>query len=1430
MKKTLSIIIGIVFGILFTATSAHALVGTLIGALAGAVFFGKMGIMLSVGSSLLFSAGAGTLGALIAGAAVGAAAGSAMGLSRALTPDLPEVGKESKTYQDNYPRATVQEGTPVPMVIGRAPVAGNIVRQNDAKAADYIEFIICHGRGQVDEFLGHFINGVEWTDLRNANHARWVQEGESNQSGITHLFSDAEASNYRGYALTEVRLAKGDEIRGLENIWAVGMWRLCLDIGQDAGGTTSWTRNPAQVIWDYYITQEGYTAAELNENAFLALEEYCNDVPTDESQPVRPTPVSDDTVTEAARTASWVNKAKYGFRKNKSLTGEDAKAAWKEEATSNKRINLDFGIAQVIDKMIIENYHNNGADTDVGIQNFVIQGSNNSASFNDTSYASTGWTDLLTDSATEHPATDTSEPETFTIVNATAYRYYAIKMADNHGDGSHMGFRDVTFYGKQPRYTFDFVFDTNIEKVDALQIMWNSFNGKTIQSQGTIKPVWDAAEEHDGAGSLRTKSVSHAFDHDNTVPGSFSWGRLKKPNIVRIHYRDSADNFKKTSVELRDDKDIADRGEIVHNETCWYITEKQVAIRRCKFKFDKARYTGVACRLTGDPRSQAVEIYDRVTVTDEKGMWTAKDFIVLEKDEDQYGRPVFYLEEYNSGIYNDDGFEIQPGYRSELPNPSEVTPPSTIDAIENITTGTKHTYGSISVAITPPHYPHYSFTKVFGSNDDSTFYYVGETDGGKPLIINGMGTLYQPGDTVYIRLVNVNANSVQEPIPTSSDGQIVAASAVRFGSFYAGDTDLWGGNAALNNAATKIVLGDLSGTPKIAIGSTTADSMTLANMATHPGFYADGTGDARFGGNGGGATWDQSESTFTIEGILQASQIHIPDVDTTANSFHVQSDGDTWWGCTETNFNADNNNATAYILKTGVAKFKSVTLSTSVIISGLQAGSDIDGQYLTALSVDTASIANMAIETGKLDNLAVTAAKIGTSAVETAKIDNLAVTGGKIAAGAIDTGHLANLAVTAGKIDNLTITAAQIANLTITGGPAGKIAASTITEDNVVANTITAASIAAGTITTAEIAANTIVAGDIAAGTITTAEIAAGTIAASNINGTFGNLTISSGIITFNTSQGINLTGHDTTAGRIKFDGTKDFTISSNAAGDHLCIWPSSAGRGALYVGWQTSGAPSIQRFNSILMYADNGFDVDVYAGTDRGILAVSGGAVRLETQNTSTTQAQVVVSDTSINFLVNALAWSSVQISDDKLTLYSADGGAAGPVFEIYHNSASPADDDVISTFSFYGEDSASNKTEYWRQEIVPYDVTHGSENVKLIWYANYEDSFTQDFIFYETGKGYADDDWYTFSPDITKDPKYKDKGTILPADYLAWALDDAKKPIKPHRGINDDSDIATYSKGLGKMSLGVTRWAEWANGRIKQLEEQVETLIANN
>ena len=77
----------------------------------------------------------------------------------------------------------------------------------------------------------------------------------------------------------------------------------------------------------------------------------------------------------------------------------------------------------------------------------------------------------------------------------------------------------------------------------------------------------------------------------------------------------------------------------------------------------------------------------------------------------------------------------------------------------------------------------------------------------------------------------------------------------RISSFYIGSNDIWGGNSSIGHSATTIVLGNLDGTSKIALGAT-ADSLS---MTAGTGVYADGDGKFKAGtATGYGIFWDAS--------------------------------------------------------------------------------------------------------------------------------------------------------------------------------------------------------------------------------------------------------------------------------------------------------------------------------------------------------------------------------------------------------------------------------------------------------------------------------------------------------------------------------------------------------------------------------------------
>lgn len=85
----------------------------------------------------------------------------------------------------------------------------------------------------------------------------------------------------------------------------------------------------------------------------------------------------------------------------------------------------------------------------------------------------------------------------------------------------------------------------------------------------------------------------------------------------------------------------------------------------------------------------------------------------------------------------------------------------------------------------------------------------------------------------------------------------------------------------------------------------------------------------------GTAGWQLTPNSAQLNVSTAIHSLDIPDT-TTANSFHVASNGDTWWGATTLG------SALASILRTGVATFTSITLSGSVAISGIANNTSTD--------------------------------------------------------------------------------------------------------------------------------------------------------------------------------------------------------------------------------------------------------------------------------------------------------------------------------------------------------------------------------------------------------------------------------------------------------------------------------------------------------
>ena len=638
-------------------------------------------------STASFLVAATTWSAFAIWAVAAVVAAAAYAYSDSMMPSMAS----SPTYASDSIQNTVSEGVYVARCYGRCRIGGNKLRYGPKNGGDK-RIIVGHCVGPVSGVQTYYVNDIPWAELTGGS-SKTEYTGTRTQSPDARFTAYDRPASYRGIAYTAFTFGLQDQQIGYDpNVTVIMDGLLCTPL---AGGADAFTRNPAVILYDWYLNVEGYAAGDLDLNAFKSLEAFCDAVPVD---------------------------------------------------------------------------------------------------------------------------------------------------------------------GTIARYRFDFNFDTNMAINDAKKIIWASFNGFAVKSQGKIKPIWDSAQMADGSGGLTAKTVSHAFDLDNIVKDSFTWNEIEKPNLVRIHYKDPDNKYASASVEEKDEIDIDLNGEILYEETAWFITDAEIARRRAKFKFGKKRYPDYQAEFTALSGASDLEVLDLVTITHSLPGWTTKQFLVLSRAEDELGRMKFMCEAYYPGIYDDKQTGTQAGFPSELPNPYQTPPASTAISSSMVALGNPYDFDSVRVSFTPPATdPFYSYSEFYASNDDATYYYVG-IDGGGEFTFNGLGVIYAPGETCYIKLRSVNEMGVKEAIPAAADTSVVITATMRIGSFFAGTYDFWGGNASIAHADTTIVLGNLDGTSKLALGAS-ADSITYAG--TQSGFMVDGAGYLRAGGVQS-LKWNPITSILTI--------------------------------------------------------------------------------------------------------------------------------------------------------------------------------------------------------------------------------------------------------------------------------------------------------------------------------------------------------------------------------------------------------------------------------------------------------------------------------------------------------------------------------------------------------------------------------------
>jgi hypothetical protein len=687
-------------------------------------------------------------------------------MQQIFTPDISEP-ENSSTYNGANDRIgnTISEDIPIARAYGQVKLGGNKLRFNSKDDAD-LRIINAYSLGEIEGVINHIINDIDWYTLTGA-HTKTEYKGTRTQIADGRFTDNASA--YRSMAYTAFTFVKNDQQIGYDpNIVEIIKGLKCAPL---AGGANVFTRNPAVMLYDWYKNVEGYADLDLDLNVFKSLEALCDAIPANAGY-CSEYPVNDDDHVKATTKYSEDYWPYYATNSLNLLTGSWLKNAWAAGlgVVANQRFHIDLGTAKIIKQIYYENGIHLGGSSDGGVQNFTLWGSNNATAFAELTYGiDTNWTELTVSQNTfdQHTESDIADPKYITVTNTTAYRYYAFKFADNYG-GVNMGIRRIELQGPVPRYRFDYVFDTDITINDAKKVLWQAFNGRVINSQGKLKPVWDWDKEADGAGGIANKTVRFAFTEDNIIKDTITWYQPEKPNIYRIHFLDStaATPYQRTSVEERDERDINLNGEVLKDETCLYIIDPDAARRRCKFKYNRARYTDYVCNLTSFSSASKLELYDLVTVTHSLPGWTTKQFLITGRDEDEYGRPTFTLDAYFPGVYDDATIGVQPGYASVLPNPYSVYPVTNMALVEGgFVAGDGTWILFVTLTFTRPNSSFWFRGQVWTSVDDgATYGFYGNTTTGEGFRIDPSKAGFAAGNTLYVKVLSENVNGVVQSI------------------------------------------------------------------------------------------------------------------------------------------------------------------------------------------------------------------------------------------------------------------------------------------------------------------------------------------------------------------------------------------------------------------------------------------------------------------------------------------------------------------------------------------------------------------------------------------------------------------------------------------------------------------------------------------
>ena len=585
------------------------------------------GIAIGIASGYAISTtAAGIIGGVIGGALIG-------GGMTAMSMFSSKVKMPSPSYTQDTPRNTASTVYPVQIPCGSTGMAGNKIRVS-APGGKTRNIILGFGEGPLHGIQRLRFNDKDFDQFTNSK--KLFKPGsriESIPAQTDFPLFKTDLQSFRNTSTLWLHIEgqenTGSGFQSLATVEGLECYQLA-DLSKRA-----FSRNPAVIAVTYLRDIKGLPFAEIDIPAFQALEAYCDVYGIETNQ------LSEDLMGAGSITTD----AEIDRKGAASCVLIDNSVESKNAFYTTRILGSDQGIKPVnLD-------YDFGAGCMVRICRYSLTVCIDKGKASDapTSWSFQGsedgnnWTVLQ--SVNEHTWTAANDWTYEFVVpeqNVNRYRYYRLHFTDTSGD--QIGLRRWKMFSKlgsiSRRCIFDYCFDAYQATGDIEKIIGGAFTGTLKNSEGKWKPLWLHPQEpvfHFSPENIQNKSVKCGID--------------EIPNLIRMTYRNRARDWRRDTLEVRDDDDIAVRGEVVFEESCDFLTEREAALRRAQFWFDHKRYLPGWVELSCGQYASGVEEFDVVTVSHPL-VGTNKTYYVEERKEDKQGCLSFRLRDYSTHIFH----------------------------------------------------------------------------------------------------------------------------------------------------------------------------------------------------------------------------------------------------------------------------------------------------------------------------------------------------------------------------------------------------------------------------------------------------------------------------------------------------------------------------------------------------------------------------------------------------------------------------------------------------------------------------------------------------------------------------------------------------------------------------------------------------------